>query len=226
METAVTQASLYFTNPYHMQDWLPIFPLQLVIFPGEKVNLHIFEPRYKQLITEVRDSGKPFGIPPVIEGQMQTAGTIVQLTEIVRIYPDQRMDIRCMGTEPFRIGDVDHPCGDKMYDCALATPLPVQMNGDQEKNERIINMLEDFYKSLDIRKKLPSVHLPGLSYLVGHRIGMKPLEECKGLTEQLETKRQDMVIRHLETFIPNATEQISIRKRAQLNGQFRKIDSI
>ncbi len=209
-----------------MENWLPIFPLQLIIFPGEKVNLHVFEPRYKQLVTETRDSGQPFGIPPVINGEMKMTGTFVQLHEIVRIYPDQRMDIRCMGTEPFRIEEVNRPCRDKLYDCVRATPLPLQINGDQEKNDRIINMLKDFYESLDIRKALPPAKSPGLSWLIGHRIGMKPEDEYRLLTEPFETKRQDLVIKHLQTFIPNTREQIAIRKRAQMNGQFRKIDSI
>ena len=211
---------------HHMQTWLPIFPLQLIIFPGEKVNLHIFEPRYKQLITEIRASGSPFGVPPVIGGEMKMAGTVVELREIVRIYPDGRMDIRCMGTDPFRMEDIHRPCLGKLYDCARTERLQVQMTGDPDKNQRIIEMLTDFYKSLDIQKGLPSADATGLSYLIGHRIGLKPEDEFQLLIEPSETKRQDMIISHLETFIPNAKQQIEIQQRAQLNGHFRKIDSI
>ena len=43
-----------------MTNFIPIFPLAIVVFPGEKLNLHIFEPRYKQLITECHEQKKTF----------------------------------------------------------------------------------------------------------------------------------------------------------------------
>ena len=46
-----------------MARMLPLFPLQIVVFPGEDLNLHIFEPRYKELIGECKDKGIHFGIP-------------------------------------------------------------------------------------------------------------------------------------------------------------------
>ena len=48
-----------------MTNFIPIFPLSIVAFPGEQVNLHIFEPRYRQLIRECFDAQKQFGIPVV-----------------------------------------------------------------------------------------------------------------------------------------------------------------
>lgn len=198
----------------------------MIAFPGERVNLHIFEPRYRQLINEIHVSGGYFGIPPVIDGQVMEVGTIMELQEIARTYPDGRMDIRCFGQDPFRMQDIMRPCPGKLYDCARAERLPVRFTGDQSKNNRIIEMLEAFYAAMDIRKKLPPSESKGLSYLVGHRIGLKPQDEYFLLLETLETKRQDLIINHLETFIPTAMQQVEIRKRAQLNGQFRKIDSL
>ncbi|MFN9379919.1 MAG: LON peptidase substrate-binding domain-containing protein, partial [Bacteroidota bacterium] len=48
---------------------LPLFPLQLVVFPNEKVNLHIFEPRYKKLIRHCEENSENFGIIPYIKGK-------------------------------------------------------------------------------------------------------------------------------------------------------------
>ena len=53
-----------------MTNFIPIFPLELVVYPGEKLNLHIFEDRYKQLISECYKERKPFGIPPVIKNKI------------------------------------------------------------------------------------------------------------------------------------------------------------
>jgi len=63
-----------------MTNFIPIFPLNIVVYPGEHLNLHIFEPRYKQLISECSEAGKPFGIPTVLENKMNDMGTLVEST--------------------------------------------------------------------------------------------------------------------------------------------------
>ena len=69
-----------------MTNFIPIFPLSIVVFPGEQLNLHIFEPRYKQLIRECAEQQKPFGIPSVIENNVQELGTLVEIKEIRKVY--------------------------------------------------------------------------------------------------------------------------------------------
>ena len=86
-----------------MTNFIPIFPLELVVYPGEKVNLHIFEDRYKQLITECKKDKKLFGIPAVIKNKISETGTLVEIDEIVKQYDDGRMDITTIGVSIFRI---------------------------------------------------------------------------------------------------------------------------
>ena len=59
-----------------MTNFIPIFPLAIVVYPGEDLNLHIFEPKYKQLINECFEQKKPFGIPVVIDNKMNELGTL------------------------------------------------------------------------------------------------------------------------------------------------------
>ena len=80
-----------------MTNFVPIFPLAIVVYPGEQLNLHIFEPRYKQLITECFAEAKPFGIPTVLNNAVSEIGTLVQVSEIVKIYEDGKMDVRTEG---------------------------------------------------------------------------------------------------------------------------------
>jgi uncharacterized protein len=75
-------------------NFIPIFPLALVVFPGEELNLHIFEPRYKQLIADCHQSKKPFGIPAVIQNQVAEMGTLAEIVEIVKTYDNGELDIR------------------------------------------------------------------------------------------------------------------------------------
>jgi Lon protease-like protein len=65
-----------------MTNFIPIFPLGIAVFPYEKLNLHIFEPRYKQLINDTIQSKKPFGIPVVLNGKISEIGTLVEVVEI------------------------------------------------------------------------------------------------------------------------------------------------
>ena len=67
-----------------MTNFIPIFPLNVVVYPGEILNLHIFEPRYKELVKECFENKKPFGVPAVINGQVAEYGTLVTIREIAQ----------------------------------------------------------------------------------------------------------------------------------------------
>lgn len=67
--------------------------MSLVVYPGEDLNLHIFEPRYKQLISECKAQGKPFGIPAVVKNKVKELGTLVQVAEVVKVEDNGEMDI-------------------------------------------------------------------------------------------------------------------------------------
>ena len=77
-----------------MTNFIPLFPLNIVVYPGEHLNLHIFEPRYKQLIMECHVAKKQFGIPAVIENKMQEYGSVVEIIEVSKIYDNGEMDIK------------------------------------------------------------------------------------------------------------------------------------
>ncbi len=69
-----------------------------MLYPGETLNLHIFEPRYKELVKECFAAKKPFGIPAVINGNVAEYGTLVSITEIAKEYDNGEMDIVTSGT--------------------------------------------------------------------------------------------------------------------------------
>ena len=71
-----------------MINFVPVFPLNIVVFPGETLNLHIFEERYKQLINECFSEKKPFGIPSVLNENIAETGTLAEVEEIVKKYED------------------------------------------------------------------------------------------------------------------------------------------
>ena len=87
---------------------LPLFPLDLVLLPGVTIPLHIFEPRYKEMIGECLANRKPFGI---VRAQPDSAlaeiGCTAEIVEVVKRYDDGRLDIVATGARPFEIVEVN-----------------------------------------------------------------------------------------------------------------------
>jgi Lon protease-like protein len=94
----------------------PLFPLGLVLLPGEKVPLHIFEERYKQMIGECLDEEREFGIIWLSDEALKDVGCGARIIRVLERFDDGRMNIVVEGTTPFRlerrIGDLAYPAGD------------------------------------------------------------------------------------------------------------------
>lgn len=87
---------------------LPLFPLGLVLFPGVPVPLHLFEPRYRQMLADVRRSDSRVGIICAIAGVAERdlpagrAGCVAEITD-VEMMPDGRANIIVLGRERFSL---------------------------------------------------------------------------------------------------------------------------
>lgn len=80
-----------------MTNFIPIFPLNVVVYPEEQLNLHVFEPRYKQLIQEAAAEKRAFGIPSVLQKNVLEYGTLVEVVRIDKIYDSGEMDVVTKG---------------------------------------------------------------------------------------------------------------------------------
>ena len=89
--------------PDRLERDFPLFPLGMVALPSEVVPLHIFEPRYRTMISECLESEREFGIVWSGEGQVRAIGCAVEITSVVEELPDGRMNILTTGTRPFRV---------------------------------------------------------------------------------------------------------------------------
>ena len=85
------------------QQDIALFPINLSVLPYEKVNLHIFEDRYKKLINHTLDENKNFGIVYTKNKVMSKIGTVVNINEIYKKYDDGRFDLSVKGLERFKI---------------------------------------------------------------------------------------------------------------------------
>src|SRR6185312_12382338 len=85
------------------QELLPLFPLPLVLFPGARLPIHVFEDRYKEMIGEVLREGREFGVVQAGEKGIVNTGCTAAVDRVLKQYPDGRMDVLTVGRRRFEI---------------------------------------------------------------------------------------------------------------------------
>jgi Lon protease-like protein len=86
---------------------LPLFPLDLVLLPGVPLPLHIFEPRYKEMIKECLEKKSPFGVIRVKQESFVNTGCTAEIINVLKTYPDGRMNILVEGQKRFEVLQVN-----------------------------------------------------------------------------------------------------------------------
>lgn len=209
-----------------MTNFVPIFPLSIVVYPGEKLNLHIFEPRYKQLINESFQNKKPFGIPAVIDDKVNEMGTLVQVTEISQVYEDGKMDIKTEGLQVFRILELIDELPGKLYSGAIVNYPDNNEKGNRVMMNGIVQGIKELHKLLQIEKKFTKPDTELWSYDVAHHAGLSLQEEYALLELLHELQRQEYLKRHLTKVIPVLAEMEMLKEKVKLNGHFKNLKGL
>jgi Lon protease-like protein len=169
----------------------PLFPLELVLLPGEVVPLHIFEERYKLMIGQCLDSDTGFGIVWMAEGGLKDVGCTAHITQVLERTDDGRMNILVQGGEPFRlqrrIEDLPYPAGDvELLDEDEADP-PVGAGG--EARERYAELVERVTDSRPDQSDLEELGAYGmaatLDFALDAKQGLLELRSEEGRLERL-----------------------------------------
>ena len=206
-----------------MTNFIPIFPLGIAVFPGEQLNLHIFEPRYKQLINDCFAEAKPFGIPTVLGDTINELGTLIEIVEIVAIHTDGKMDISTKGLQIFKMLETIKTLPDKLYSGAIVT-YPV--NDERLKPALMTNVIADIralHKSLKVTKDFKKADELLTSYDVAHHAGLTVKEEFEVLSILREDQRLEYLKRHLTKIIAMVANMENLKEKIQLNGHFREL---
>jgi Lon protease-like protein len=207
-----------------MTNFIPIFPLALVVFPGEKLNLHIFEPRYKQLITECFHAKKTFGIPVVMNNKVSEKGTLMEITEISKIYDNGEMDIKTKGISIFNMLEMVKEIPDKLYSGAIVNYQPNYQNGSASMMKKIIESTRKFHAHLEVSKDFGKPDEELNSYDIAHHMGLSIEEEFQILSYENELHRQEFLKRHITKMLSVVEEMQSLKKKIQLNGHFKNLE--
>ncbi len=113
-----------------MSSLLPIFPLELVLLPGVPLPLHIFEPRYKEMIAECLEKNKPFGVVRASSDGVADIGCTAEIVSVTKKYDDGRMDILARGVAPFEVLEVNQ---DRSF---LQAEIAVLEDEDKDDEDR------------------------------------------------------------------------------------------
>jgi len=207
-----------------METYLPFFPLNLVVYPNESLNLHIFEPRYRQLINECLETGATFGIPSFINNKLPGYGTEIKVLGLYKRFEDGQMDVKTQGVRVFSILTLDNPVAHKLYAGGKVT-----FTQDEAQVEGVIPelllQLDRLYTLLQSSVDFDAQRCP-FSYQVAHKVGLSVVEEYQLLTIERETNRQRFLLKHLNKVIPVMTEMERTKDRIKMNGHFKNLDPL
>lgn len=207
-----------------MTNFIPVFPLNIVVYPGEPVNLHIFEPRYKQLVKECIDEQKEFGIPVVINKKVQEFGTSMEVIELVKEYDTGEMDIRVKGLNVFRVLEVVKSVPDKLYAGAIVSyPENTTVRQDTRLADTILQEVQRMYALLNLEDKLPETNGAVLSYMIAHYMGMELQQEYELLQLLDETQRLEYIRKYLKNLAPVLQGLEQAKARIKMNGHFQNL---
>lgn len=218
----VLRTSYFVLTFIPMTNFVPIFPLGVVVYPGELLNLHIFEPQYKQLIQESYHAKKPFGIPVILHDKISEMGTLVEISEMVQVYDDGKMDIRIKGLEVFRVLEIVHEIPDKLYSGAIVS-YPANDVLRKTMIAKVLAGIRDLHRLLNVRKEFSKTDEQLTSYDVAHHAGLSLEEEYELLQLLQELQRLEYLKRHLAKVLPVVSGMEKLKERIQLNGHFREL---
>ena len=206
-----------------MPDYLPLFPLNIVVYPGEKLNLHIFEPRYKQLVHDCILNGKNFGIPTYIQNSVGDFGTEVEIQGIEKKYENGEMDIRSKGTRVFKVLKFDRTAPGRLYAAGEVEWVIYTDDEDIITKTKIRACMEKLYEALGLKSLSIDLKENFKSFDIAHQLGLNLEQEYTLLQMLQESDRQEAILQHLENILPIVLETEKLKERVKLNGHFKSL---
>jgi Lon protease-like protein len=195
---------------------LPLFPLDVVLFPGTALPLHIFEPRYKEMIGECLAQHRTFGVVRAVEQGLAEIGCTAEIVTVVKEYPDGRLDLVSEGRQRFELLRVNQERSFLQAEVLMIDDEPG--TPPQADAARAVQLHSELLAIAGAKQDLPAA---GPSLLSFHLAGSVSLDldfKQKLLSLRSEPKRLTLLISYLETIIPNLRRAAHARERAGGNG--------
>jgi Lon protease-like protein len=196
---------------------VPLFPLQLVVFPRVRLPLHILEDRYKQMVGDAIRDASQFGIVLAKEDGILNAGCTVRVEKVLEMYPDGRMDILTCGQHRFEIVSLneekEYLRGEvEFFDDDDLAPVPAELRDLAISNYRALKQLGSArgHSDPDFQDQQVSFQLaqavPDLEFLTAM------------LRERSETGRLRRFNQYMTEFLPRQRSIEHMKELAPTNG--------
>ena len=202
-----------------MEALLPLFPLDVVLFPGTPLPLHVFEPRYKEMIGECLAEHRPFGVVRAVGEGLADVGCTAEIITVVKEYPDGRLDLVTEGRKRFEVVRVNQERSFLQAEVLMIDDEP----GDPppEDTSRAVQLHSELLGIAGATQDLSAADPSTLSFYLA---GSLPLDldfKQKLLALRSEPERLSLLIGYLETIIPNLRRAATAREKAGGNGHVR-----
>lgn len=198
---------------------LPLFPLDVVLLPGTPLPLHIFEPRYKEMIGECRAKNAPFGVVRALEDGVAEVGCTAEIISVTKEYSDGRLDLVAEGRERFEVLELKRGRAFLQAEMLLVPDEPGAAS--EEDKARAIQAHLEILSLAGAVQDLSAADQTSLSFYLA---GSLPLDldfKQKLLAMRSESERIKAVAAYLENILPNLQKAAKTREKAGGNGHAR-----
>ena len=195
---------------------LPLFPLEVVLFPGAPLPLHIFEPRYKEMIAECQANNAPFGVIRALEEGIAEVGCTAEIVTVTKEYPDGGLDLVAEGRERFEVLELNQERSFLRGEVLLVPDEPG--NAPVDEKARAVQLHLEILSLAGAVQDLSAANQNQLSF---HLAGSLPLDldfKQKLLAMRSESERIQSVTTYLEKILPQLRRVARTREKAGGNG--------
>jgi Lon protease-like protein len=194
---------------------LPLFPLEIVLFPGTQLPLHIFEPRYKEMIGECMAQDRPFGMVRAKENALSAIGCSASIVTIIKKYDDGRLDIAAEGERRFEIRTLNQERSFLQAEVEYFEDEPSTVG--KSAADTVIELHEKLFAILGQAVEIEQ-DAASLSFHLAHALPVdldfkQALLEMKSEVERIETLTE-----YYRATIPKVEMGLRARQRASGNG--------
>jgi len=194
---------------------LALFPLDVVLFPGAPLPLHIFEPRYKEMISECLEQKRPFGMVRAQKNSLAEVGCTAVILNVFKKYEDGRLDIATQGKQRFEIVQLNQERSFLQGEIILFDDEPSQVVADDV--DAVIKLHEQLLTILGQEMQIERDQRP-ISFQLAHDLPVdldfkQTLLEMKSEAERVET-----LLEYYRATIPKVEKTLRAREKASGNG--------
>ena len=194
---------------------LPLFPLEIVVFPGAPLPLHIFEPRYKEMIGECLSQERPFGMVRAKENALSAIGCSARILTIIKKYEDGRMDIAAEGAQRFEIIQVNQERSFLQAEVSFFDDEPSIVS--KSAADAVVQLHEQLFAVMGqtVEVNRDAIYL---SYRLAQDLPVDLDFKQTLLEMKSEAERVEILTEYYRATIPKIENSLRVRQRASGNG--------